>query len=627
MLSKHLLYNPNMHGINSSDASLEVTRHISLTLLTACAMSLLERTVLSLTRESTNKQVRHIEQRVSHYESWEQLQLLKQLLCIRSPEPPLPEDLLNDIDIILIRSSNQRILIRASSIPARATLGRDEKHSVNLKLWQGDITTLANDITAITNAANSQMLGCFQPPHKCIDNVIHSCAGPRLRQECFEIMEARGIDLSNGEAITTRGYCLPSPYIIHTVGPQLHRGAKPTREDIQQLRQCYVSVLEQAEILPANADGSKRVALCGISTGLFAFPISLAAQIAVDTVSAWVAHNEDTSITDVVFVTFAGGDYEVYDSLFAQIRQPWQLQDDQDVPMNTVQIEGGKLAVARQWLEAADTIVISAGAGFSAADGLDYTSKALFKKHFPTFIEMGLETMYSAIGFGFPSEEDKWAYYFTNIDMVRSWPSWDLYECLVPWLKASGKDVHIRTSNADGLFLANGWAEERISTPQGRYSVLQCLAKCRPDSTFGTMEFYEEALPFLDSKTQRLTDSSKVPRCRNCGGEMMLCVRGGDWFNDTPFRDGEKRWRKFRHGLLANGKQAVVLELGVGMNTPGVLRWPNEDLARRGESKVKLVRLGMGPSAMVPDDLEERGLAVSVEGDIKLAVPWILKDT
>ncbi|KAF3045459.1 hypothetical protein E8E12_005792 [Didymella heteroderae] len=588
-------------------------------------MSLLQRTVLSLIRESRNKQVHHIEQHLSHYESWEQLHLLKQLLCIRSPQPPLPENLLRDIDSILTQSHNQRLLTQGSSLPTRATLNRDRRPSVRIKLWQGDITTLASDVTAITNAANSQMLGCFQPPHKCIDNVIHTFAGPRLRQECFKLMVGRGSDLSIGEAVATEAYCLPSPYIIHTVGPQLHRGARPTNEEMQQLRQCYVSVLEQVECLPANADGSKRVAFCGISTGLFAFPTCLAANIAVETVGAWIAHNEDTSITDVIFVTFAEGDYDIYDSLLSDIRTSWRFEVPQGLSTRPVQVEGATLAMARQWLGAADTIVLSAGAGFSAADGLDYTSKALFKKHFPTFIDMGLETLYSAIGFEFPSEEEKWAYYFTNIAMVRSWSSWGLYECLVPWLKASGKDVHIRTSNADGLFLANGWNEERLSTPQGRYALLQCLAKCRPDSTFDTLEYYEAARPFLDARTQRLTDSSKIPRCKNCGGEMMLCVRGGDWFNDRPFQEGEKRWRKFRHNLLEKGKETLILELGVGMNTPGVLRWPNEDLVRKGNGRVKLVRLGLGSSVMVPDDLKEEGLAISVEGDIKLAMPCILE--
>ena len=588
------------------------------------AMSLLHRTILSLIRESRNKQARHIEQHLSHYESWEQLHLLKQLLCIRSPQPPLPAALLEDIDSILTQSRSQRVLIQGSSIPVKATLDRPGQSSVHIKLWQGNITALASDVTAITNAANSQMLGCFQPTHKCIDNVIHSCAGPRLRQECHNLMEARGTDLPVGEAVTTQGHCLPSPYIIHTVGPQLDRGAAPTQEEMQQLRQCYVSVLEQAEDLPANGDGSKRVALCGISTGLFAFPTETAVKIAVDTVTAWLVHNEDTTLTDVIFVTFAEGDYDVYDSLLSNVKSPWIVQNSHSNSALPVQVEGNTLEIARSWLASADAVLVSAGAGLSAADGLDYTSKALFKKHFQSFIPMGLDTLYSAIGFPFPSGVDKWSYYFTNIQMISSWPQWELYQQFVPWLKERGKDVHVRTSNADGLFLANGWDEDRLSTPQGRYSVLQCLAKCRPESTFDTAGFYDDALPFLDAGTQRLIDPSKVPKCRNCGGEMMLCVRGGDWFNDTPFQDGEKRWRKFRHDLLRYGKETVILELGVGMNTPGVLRWPNEDLVRKGDGKVKLVRVGLGPSTMVPEDLEEEVLAISVEGDIKLALPSIL---
>ena len=137
----------------------------------------------------------------------------------------------------------------------------------------------------------------MQPTHECwdafnqptsvfIDNVIHSFAGPRLWQECFDLIKARGYDLPVGEAVFKKGYCLPFPHIIHIAGPQLDRGAEPTYDEMQQLRQCYVSVLEQTEGLPASQDGLKRVALCGISTGLFAFPTSTAAKIAVDTVTA-----------------------------------------------------------------------------------------------------------------------------------------------------------------------------------------------------------------------------------------------------------------------------------------------------------------------------------------------------
>ncbi|KAF1842373.1 A1pp-domain-containing protein [Cucurbitaria berberidis CBS 394.84] len=593
-------------------------------------MSLLHDTLLSLLRESKNPQVLHIEQHLPQYESWEKLHLLKQLLCIRAPSPPLSIQLVRDIDAVLIHARDQRILTLGSSIPPVATLQRPGKSDISIKLWQGDITCLASDVTVITNAANAQMLGCFQPSHKCIDNVIHSVAGPRLRQECFDIMTARGSDLPVGEALVTEGYCLPSPHVIHTVGPQLARGAVPTNEEMQQLRQCYVSVLDQAEGLPSNEDGSKRVALCGISTGLFAFPTKIAAKIAVETIMAWAVHNDNTSITEVLFVTFAEGDYDIYNALITQMHSKWPsiLTNPSPTSNHSLPIEGKTLKIARQWLETADSIIISAGAGLSAADDLDYTSRALFAKHFPAFLKLGLTTLYSAIGFNdWPSDQDKWGYYFTNVQVVRSWPSWPLYQALIPWLQTFGDKAHVRTSNADGLFLANGWPEEKLSTPQGRYSVLQCLATCRPDSTFDTLPFYEAALPHLDTQTQRLTDPSKVPRCPHCGGDMMICVRGGDWFNERPFQAGEARWKDFRQRVRRSGGKTVVLELGVGMNTPGVLKWPDEDLVRNGDGQIKLIRVGIGPSVTMPSDLEEKGLAISIEGDIKLALPWILPDS
>ncbi len=234
-------------------------------------MSLLQRTVVSLICESRNKQARHIEQHLSQYESWEQIHLLKHLLCIRSPQPPLPPALLEDIDIILTLSQKQRILTRCASTPTKTILDRPGKLEVRLKLWQGDITTLAGDVTVITNAANAQLLGCFQPTHKCIDNVIHSFAEPRLRQECFNIMESGAGNVAVGEAIVTKGVCLPSPYIIYTVGPRLQRCTNPTDEDVQQLRECYIAVLNKAEGLPAFSDGTKPVALCGIATGYLLF--------------------------------------------------------------------------------------------------------------------------------------------------------------------------------------------------------------------------------------------------------------------------------------------------------------------------------------------------------------------
>ena len=84
-------------------------------------------------------------------------------------------------------------------------------------LWQGDMTTLKVD--AITNPANSALLGCFSPLHNCADNIIHSKAGLSLRFKCNCIMRAQGHEEPTGKAKITPAYNLPCKYVIHTVGP------------------------------------------------------------------------------------------------------------------------------------------------------------------------------------------------------------------------------------------------------------------------------------------------------------------------------------------------------------------------------------------------------------------------
>ena len=500
-----------------------------------------------------------------------------------------------------------------------------DRPPTNIRLWKGDITTLAPGTTAIVNAANTQMLGCFQPTHRCIDNVIHSWAGPRLRQTCSEIASARRYQdaLPVGDAVTTQAYCLPCDYVIHTVGPQLGEGSKPNILEKQQLSQCYYSVLDEVDRLPDCVEG-KSVALCGISTGLFAFPTKTAARIAVDTVAAWLAHHPDAIISDVVFVTYTEDDLEIYTGLFKEARASWEFPIDNR--LERLSLTTPTIQKARTWLLEADAIIVSAGAGFSAADGLDYTSRTLFRKHFPAFLQYDIERLYDVFGFtDWPSERVKWAYYFTHLNLVTTWPRSELYRQLIEWLDMYGNNAHVRTSNADGFFIANGWSETRLSTPQGRYEFLQCVANCTPDSYQESREFLEKALAVFDPATQVLKDDSAIPKCKSCGGDMFICVRAADWFNKRPYAKGETRWRRFREGVL-NGEKGntVILELGVGMNTPSVLKWPNEDLVRQGEGRIKLVRMAVGSHAEVPWELEEEGLATSIDGDISIALSQVL---
>ncbi len=176
-----------------------------------------------------------------------------------------------------------------------------------IMLWQGDITTLKVD--GIVNAANSKLLGCFIPLHNCIDNVIHSASGVQLREECNEIMQLQGCDEDIGKAKITSAYNLPAKYVIHTVGPAIPQGSKPSKKDREALESCYKSCLEIA-----SENGLESLAFCSISTGVFNFPQDLAAEIAIETVRDYLDSNE-TTLKNVIFDVFSDRSYSVYKNI------------------------------------------------------------------------------------------------------------------------------------------------------------------------------------------------------------------------------------------------------------------------------------------------------------------------
>ncbi|MBQ6971489.1 MAG: protein-ADP-ribose hydrolase [Synergistaceae bacterium] len=170
-----------------------------------------------------------------------------------------------------------------------------------ISLWKGDITRLKCD--AIVNAANSLLLGCFIPCHRCIDNAIHSAAGLQLRDECYSLMSAQGHEEPTGRAKITRGYNLPARHVIHTVGPVV--SGELTEEHCRELEGCYRSCLGCAE-----DNGLHSVAFCCISTGEFHFPNAEAARIAVRTVKEFLRGTH--TVSKVIFNVFKDYDYELY---------------------------------------------------------------------------------------------------------------------------------------------------------------------------------------------------------------------------------------------------------------------------------------------------------------------------
>ncbi|MDE6593535.1 MAG: protein-ADP-ribose hydrolase [Oscillospiraceae bacterium] len=222
----------------------------------------------------------------------ERFRLLRSLMNLRPPKP-ISEEFLDVQDEFL------KEMISSKSITDIDGMKPIEQ---GIYLWRGDITTLK--CGAIVNAANSQMLGCFQPCHGCIDNAIHTFAGIGLRLECAKIMSEQGFEEPTGTAKITGSYNLPCGHIIHTVGPVVS-GALTDRH-CRQLESCYRSCLEIAAL-----NDVKSIAFCCISTGVFGFPQKEAAEIAVNTVRNFIKSCD----IEVIFNVFTEKDYAIYNGL------------------------------------------------------------------------------------------------------------------------------------------------------------------------------------------------------------------------------------------------------------------------------------------------------------------------
>lgn len=225
--------------------------------------------------------------------------MMRSLLNIRPPHP-VSGDFLKAQDAELQEQLNDKGIVALSDIVAC----REDKR---LHLWQGDITRLQVD--AIVNAANSALLGCFVPMHRCIDNAIHSAAGVGLRLACERLMH--GHSEPTGQAKITDGYNLPARYVLHTVGP-IVCNAQPTRRQEQELAACYNSCLALAD-----AHGLQSVAFCCISTGEFGFPQRRAAEIAVSTVRTYLDTTASSHINTVIFNVFKDEDLSIYKELLS----------------------------------------------------------------------------------------------------------------------------------------------------------------------------------------------------------------------------------------------------------------------------------------------------------------------
>ncbi len=244
-----------------------------------------------------------------------------------------------------------------------------------------------------------------------------------------------------------------------------------------------------------------------------------------------------------------------------------------------------RIKLAREKLAEAEAVVIGAGAGLSAAAGLDYSGPE-FRKEFADYIEKyGFPDLYSSSFHDFPTEEERWARWARHIEYARFRPdAFPLYKELHELVE--GRNYFVITTNVDGQFRKAGFDPERIFEFQGDYGLMQCATGCHP-KVYSDRETVEEILKHSHDLT---VDPEYIPVCPVCGGNMDVHVRKNQFFvQDEEWYSEAERYEKFM-GRHAEKGRVVLLELGIGYNTPAIIRYPFEQITYH-NPEATLIRL------------------------------------
>ena len=263
---------------------------------------------------------------------------------------------------------------------------------------------------------------------------------------------------------------------------------------------------------------------------------------------------------------------------------------------------------AAELIEHAEIVLIGAGAGLSAAAGLTYSGPR-FTNNFHEFIEkygtMYMSDMYAAGFYPFPSQEAKWGYWSKH-SMINRFlpPALPLYTQLYELVK--NKDYFVLTTNVDHQFQKAGFDQTRIFATQGDYGNIQCEKGCH-QKIYNAEELFRQ---MDEARKDCLIPSDMVPKCPVCGGNMTMHLRCDQYFvEDENWHEAAARYGAFLEKI--RGKKGVLLELGVGFNTPTIIRFPFEKMVRENRN-LSLIRLNL-KEAVVPESLGSRAVGMNAD--------------
>lgn len=275
---------------------------------------------------------------------------------------------------------------------------------------------------------------------------------------------------------------------------------------------------------------------------------------------------------------------------------------------------------AAKMIRNADYVLIGAGAGMSTAAGAQYGGK-FFEENFGEFQKKYgkgpyMEDMYSAGFYPFPDEESYWGYWSKqallggiNLDVTP------LHRLLLHAL--SEKKIFVLSTNADAQFVKAGLPEEKVFCTQGDYFHIQCKRGCH-DKTYDAVKLFHQ---MNQERRDCNIPSYLVPKCPVCGGPMDINLRKDQFFvQDDAWYAAEERFSDYLSEAI--NKKLVLLELGVGFNTPTIIRFPFEKLVREHDN-ISLIRLNL-EQAVVPESFGER--AIGINADMAKSIKDIVEE-
>jgi NAD-dependent SIR2 family protein deacetylase len=294
-----------------------------------------------------------------------------------------------------------------------------------------------------------------------------------------------------------------------------------------------------------------------------------------------------------------------------------------------------KIKNLKNEIENADAIVIGAGAGLSTSAGFIYTGER-FQKYFQDFADKyHFEDMYSGGFYPYGTLEEHWAYWsrYIYVNRYMDAPK-PLYDRLFELVK--DRDYFVLTTNVDHCFQKAGFDKKRLFYTQGDYGLFQCSEPCH-DETYDNEEMVRkmvEAQGFIVNKEASEADktvlsdrnilsipdntslkmnipSELVPLCPKCGKPMSMNLRADSTFvEDEGWHRAAERYQNFLR--TRKNQRIVYLELGVGYNTPGIIKYPFWQMTMN-NPKAAYACLNYG-EAYAPEEIAKQ--SVCINGDI-----------